>query len=86
MIQGFIVTSEYPVEHNSNRGMVVSYFDDDDDVKAKMIPVIIESTGTISRSFRKYLSNIPGKHEIREVQENKNSCIGHYTHTYSRKH
>jgi len=24
------------------------------------------ATGTISKSFRKYLSNIPGKHEIKE--------------------
>jgi hypothetical protein len=31
-------------------------------VKTKVIPVIIEATGTISKSFRKYVSNIPGKH------------------------
>ena len=30
-------------------------------VKTKVIPVIIGATGTISKSFRKYLSNIPGK-------------------------
>jgi hypothetical protein len=34
-----------------------------------MIPVIIDATGTISKSFRKYLSNITGKHEIRKVQK-----------------
>jgi len=34
-----------------------------------MIPVIIGATGTISRSFRKYLSNIPEKHEIKKVQK-----------------
>jgi len=28
-------------------------------VKAKVIPVIIVATGTISKSLRKYLSNIP---------------------------
>jgi len=28
-------------------------------VKTKMIPVIIGATGTISKSFRKYVSNIP---------------------------
>jgi len=33
-------------------------------VKTKMIPVIIGATGTISKSFRIYVSNIPGKHEI----------------------
>jgi branched-subunit amino acid transport protein len=27
----------------------------------KMIPVIIGATGTISKTFRKYVSNIPGK-------------------------
>jgi len=32
-------------------------------VKPKVIPVIILATGTISKSFRKYMSNIPGKHE-----------------------
>jgi hypothetical protein len=38
-------------------------------VKAKLIPVIIRATGTISESFRKYLSNIPGKHKIKELQK-----------------
>jgi hypothetical protein len=31
--------------------------------KTKAIPVIVGATGTISKSFRKYVSNIPGKHE-----------------------
>ena len=30
-------------------------------VKTKVIPVIIWATGTISKSFRKYVSNVPGK-------------------------
>ena len=34
-----------------------------------MIPVIIGATGTISKSFRKYVSNIPGKHEVMELQK-----------------
>jgi hypothetical protein len=38
-------------------------------VKTKVMPVIIGATGTISKSFRKYVSNIPGKHEVEEVQE-----------------
>jgi len=29
-------------------------------VKTKVIPVIIRATGTTSKSFRKYVSNIPG--------------------------
>jgi hypothetical protein len=38
------------------------------EVKIKVIPVIIGETGTIS-SFRIFLSNIAGKHEIKELQE-----------------
>jgi hypothetical protein len=34
-----------------------------------VIPVIIGATGTISKSFRKYLSSIPGKHEIEYLQK-----------------
>jgi len=43
-------------------------------VKTKVIPVIIGATGTISKSFRKYVSNIPGKHEVKELQ--KTSILG----------
>ena len=38
-------------------------------VKTKVIPVMIWATGTISKSFRKYVSNIPGKHEDKELQK-----------------
>ena len=38
-------------------------------VKTKVIPVIIGATETISESFRKYVSNIPGKHEVKELQK-----------------
>jgi hypothetical protein len=38
-------------------------------VKARVIPVIIGATGTISKSFRKYVSIIPGNHEVRELQK-----------------
>ena len=38
-------------------------------VKAKVIPVVIGATGTISESPRLYLSNIPGKHDIKELQK-----------------
>jgi len=33
-------------------------------VKARVIMVITEVTGTMSKSLRQYLSNIPGKHKI----------------------
>jgi len=38
-------------------------------VKTKVIPVIIDATGTISKSFRKYVSNKPGHHEVKELQK-----------------
>ena len=38
-------------------------------VKTKVMLVITEATGTISKSFRKYVSNIPGKHEVKELQK-----------------
>jgi hypothetical protein len=38
-------------------------------VKIKLIPVIIGATGTISKSFRMYVSNIPGNHEVSELQK-----------------
>jgi hypothetical protein len=38
-------------------------------VKTNVTPVIIGATGTISKSFRKYLSSIPGKHDIKELQK-----------------
>ena len=38
-------------------------------VKTRAIPVIIGATGTISKSFRKYISNIPGNHEVKELQK-----------------
>ena len=43
-------------------------------VKTKVIPVIIGATGTVSKSFRKYVSNIPGKHEVKELQ--KSAILG----------
>jgi hypothetical protein len=38
-------------------------------VKTNVIPVIIGETGTISRLFRKYPSNVPGIHEVKELQK-----------------
>jgi hypothetical protein len=38
-------------------------------VKTNLIPGITGATGTISKSFRKYLSDITGKHEIKELQK-----------------
>jgi Holliday junction resolvasome RuvABC endonuclease subunit len=37
-------------------------------VKTRVIPVISGVTGTISKSFRKYMSTIPGHYEFKELQ------------------
>jgi len=37
------------------------------DVGAEVISVKRGATGTISKSLRQYLSNIPGKHEIKKL-------------------
>jgi hypothetical protein len=38
-------------------------------VKTRVIPVIIGATGTICRSFRKYVDDIPGNQDVKELQE-----------------
>jgi len=38
-------------------------------VKTKVIPVIIDATGTISKSFRKQVSNILENHKVKELQK-----------------
>jgi hypothetical protein len=43
-------------------------------VKRNAIPVIRGATGTISKSFTKYLSNIRGKHRIKELQKTATAC------------
>ena len=37
--------------------------------KARVIPVVIGATGTISKSFRKYVSNITGNRDVKELQK-----------------
>jgi hypothetical protein len=38
-------------------------------VKTKLKPGRMGAIGTISKSFRKYVSNTPGNHEVKELQE-----------------
>jgi hypothetical protein len=38
-------------------------------VNTRVIPVIIGVTGTILKSLRKYVSTIPGHHEVEELQK-----------------
>jgi hypothetical protein len=51
-------------------------------VKTNVTPVIIGATGTISKSFRKYLSSVPGKYGIKELQ--KTAVLG-TAHTHCGK-
>jgi hypothetical protein len=48
-------------------------------IKTSVIPVIIGATGTISISFRKYVSDIPGNHDVKELQ--KTSILDTCTNT-----
>jgi hypothetical protein len=45
-----------------------------------VIPVIIGAIGTISKSFRKYVSNIPGKHEAKKLQKTAILGTAHILH------
>jgi hypothetical protein len=38
-------------------------------IKARVIPVVIGAIGTISKSFRKYVSDIPGNRDVKELQK-----------------
>jgi hypothetical protein len=38
-------------------------------VKTRVIPVIIGATETISKSFRKHVSTIPGNYDVRQLQK-----------------
>jgi hypothetical protein len=37
--------------------------------KAKVIPVITQATVTISKSFRRHVSNTQGNHDVRKLQK-----------------
>ena len=47
-------------------------------VKANVIPVIIGATGTISKSLKKYVSNNPGNHEVKQPYWALRTYIGKY--------
>jgi len=53
-------------------------------VKTKAIPEIMGPTGTISKSFRKYLNNIVGKYNTEELQATVIPGSAHtHTHTHT---
>jgi len=49
-------------------------------VKTKAIPVIIGVIRTISKSLRPYLNNIPGRHEMKELQKTAIMGTAHILH------
>jgi hypothetical protein len=46
-------------------------------VKTRVIPVIIGVAETILKLFRKYVSTIPGNHEVKELQKTVILGIAH---------
>ena len=38
-------------------------------VETRAIPVVTGATGTIFKSFRKYMNDIPGNHDVKELQK-----------------
>ena len=51
-------------------------------VKTKVIPLTTVVKGTISESFRKYMCNLPGKHEIKVLQKQPYGALHTYCGTY----
>jgi hypothetical protein len=54
--------------NNNNNSCEVKEVDDNDNGNNNR-PLIIGTTGTISKLFRKYVSSIPGNQEVRELQK-----------------
>jgi hypothetical protein len=46
-----------------------------------VISITLRTTGTVSKSFGKYLSHKPGKNDIKEIYKTAILDAGHYTHT-----
>jgi hypothetical protein len=46
-------------------------------VKTKVIPVKIEASGTMSKSFKNYLTNTPNMHEVKELEKTVILCTAH---------
>ena len=66
--------------NNNNNKDIIIQIQRTWNVKTKVTPVTTGATGTISKSLRQYLSTIPGKREIKELQKKKGH-IGHCAHT-----
>jgi hypothetical protein len=49
-------------------------------VETRVIPVEIVATGTISKSLRQYLSNIPGKRKFKKLEKRGTLGTAHILH------
>jgi ribosomal protein L17 len=49
-------------------------------VKTKVVQIITVATRTTPKSFRKYMSHIPGKHKIKELQKTDILGTAHIFH------
>jgi len=70
---------------NDKSGLIALLYNNNNvmwNVKTKVIPVIIGVTGTISKSFRKYVSNIPGNMKSRNCSKQPYWAL----HTYFGKY
>jgi hypothetical protein len=53
-------------------------------LRTTVVPVIIWATGTISKLLRKYVNNLPGKHDINELQKKTHWALHKYLGKYTR--
>jgi hypothetical protein len=51
------------------------------DVKTRVTPVTFGATGTVSKSFRKYVSDIPGNYDLKELQKTAILSTAHMLRT-----
>jgi hypothetical protein len=68
-IRSYNIDTKNTNNNNNNNNNLTIEIQSMWNVKTKVIPVIIGATGTISKSFRKYVSNIPVNHEVKELQK-----------------
>jgi len=68
-INRWVYKSPYDSNNNNNNNRPYNRKTVQVECKSKDDTVIIGATGTFSKSFRKYVSNVPGKHEVKELQK-----------------
>jgi hypothetical protein len=63
------VSTQFQVNNNNNNNNNTIEIQRMWNVKTRVIQVIIGVTRTITKSFRIYVSTIPGNHEAKELQK-----------------